>query len=60
MNFTSFVGSTWKRYKNFPIDGANASAVKNGRFLLFAQNIILSIKFKALVHFYINSMFEVV
>ena len=23
-----FVGSTWKRYKNFPIDGANASGVK--------------------------------
>ena len=22
------VGSTWKRYKNFPIDGANASGVK--------------------------------
>ena len=32
MNFTEvehvFVGSTWKRYKNFPIDGANASGVK--------------------------------
>ena len=32
MNFTKvehvFVGSTWKRYKNFPIDGANASGVK--------------------------------
>ena len=31
MNFTEiehvFVGSTWKRYKNFPIDGANASGV---------------------------------
>ena len=31
MNFTKvkyvFVGSTWKRYKNFPIDGANASGV---------------------------------
>ena len=40
MNFTKveyvFVGSTWKRYKNFPIDGANASGVKNGRLLLFA------------------------
>ena len=23
-----FVGSTWKRYTNFPIDGANASGVK--------------------------------
>ena len=33
MNFTKFehvfVGSTWKRYKNFPIDGANARGVKN-------------------------------
>ena len=32
MNFTKdehvFVGSTWKRYKNFPIDGTNASGVK--------------------------------
>ena len=32
MNFTKvehiFVGSTWKRYKNFPIDGANANGVK--------------------------------
>ena len=32
MNFTEveqvFVGSTWKRYKNFPIDGASASDVK--------------------------------
>ena len=32
MNFTKvehvFVGSTCKRYKNFPIDGANASSVK--------------------------------
>ena len=37
MNFTKvkhvFVGSTWKRYKNFPIDGANGSGV------LFAQNL---------------------
>ena len=44
MNFTKaehvFVGGTWKRYKNFPIDGANASGVKNGRFLLFVQNIL--------------------
>ena len=44
MNFTKvehvFVGSTWKRYKNFSIDGANASGVKNGGFLLFAQNIL--------------------
>ena len=23
-----FVVSTWKRYKNFPIDGTNASGVK--------------------------------
>ena len=32
MNFTKdehvFVGSTWKRYKIFPIDGAKASAIK--------------------------------
>ena len=44
MNFTKvehfFIGSTWKRYKNFPIDGANASGVKNFCFLLFAQNIL--------------------
>ena len=44
MNFTKFehifVGSTWERYKNFPIDDANASGVKNGRFLLFAKNIL--------------------
>ena len=35
MNFTKveqvFVGSTWKRYKYFPIDGANASGVKKWR-----------------------------
>ena len=44
MNFTKvehvFAGSAWKRYKNFPIDGANEDGVKNGRFLLFAQNIL--------------------
>ena len=44
MNFTKvaqiFVGSTWKRYKYFPIDGANASGVKNGGFLLFAHNVL--------------------
>ena len=32
MNFTKvehvFVGSIWKGYRNFPIDGANASGVK--------------------------------
>ena len=32
MNFTKvdhvLVGITWKRYKNFPNDGANASGVK--------------------------------
>ena len=35
MNFTKvehvFVGSTWKRYKYFPIDGAPASGVKKWR-----------------------------
>ena len=40
MNFTKiehvFVGCTWKRYKYFPIDGANASGVKKWRLLLFA------------------------
>ena len=44
MNFTKvelvFVASAWKKYKNFPNDGANACGVKNGRFLLFAQNIL--------------------
>ena len=36
MNFTKvehvFVGSTWKRYKKFSIDGAKASGVKKWRF----------------------------
>ena len=43
MNFKKveyiFVGSTWKKYKNFPIDGANAFIIELSRFPPFAATL---------------------